>query len=155
MQDHSLRTLKIDQSCYICKIIEHFSMADSNPIHTPLPAGAETHLIAHTGEASPNKIKYYQKIIGSLLYVQIRMHPDILFMVRCLSQYTSNPLPQHLHLAKYVLSYLKGMADLHIHYDVMWGDGLHGYSDSSLGDQPDNYHSTFRYVYLLADGTIS
>ena len=32
---------------------------------------------------------------------------------------------------------------------------MHGYSDSSLRDHPDDYHSMSRYVYLLADGTIS
>ena len=31
---------------------------------------------------------------------------------------------------------------------------MHGYSDSSLGDHPDNYHSMSRYVYLLADSAI-
>jgi len=129
-------------------------MADSNPMHTPLPAGVETHLLTHTGEASPNEIKYYQKIIGSLLYVQIRTRLDISFMVVHLSQYVSNPLPQHLCLAKYVLSYLKGIADLHIHYNGTWGDGMHGYSDSSLRDHLDDYHSMFRYVYLLADSAI-
>jgi hypothetical protein len=154
-QDRLLRTLKIDQSCYICEIIECFGMADSNPVCMPLPAGAETHLIAHTGEASSDEIKYYQKIIGSLLYVQIGMHLDISFAVTCLLQYASNPSPQHLCLAKYILSYLKGTADLRIWYDGMWGDRLHGYSDSSLGDQLDDYHSMSGYIYLLADGAIS
>jgi hypothetical protein len=154
-RDRSLKTLEIDQSRYVREIIERFGMADSNPARTPLPAGAETHLIAHTGEASPDEVKYYQKIIGSLLYVQIGMRLDISFVVARLSQYASNPSPQHLHLAKYVLSYLKGMADLCIRYDGMWGDGMHGYSDSSLGDHPDDYHSTSGYVYLLADGAIS
>jgi len=74
-RDCSLKTLEIDQSRYICEIIERFSMADSNPVRTPLPAGAEMHLLVHTGEASPNEIKYYQKIIGSLLYVQIGTRP--------------------------------------------------------------------------------
>ena len=60
-----------------------------------------------------------------------------------------------MRLAKYVLSYLKGTADFRIRYDGARGDGLHGYSDSSLGDQPDDYHSTSGYVYLLANGAIS
>jgi hypothetical protein len=155
IRDRLLKTLKIDQSCYVHEIIEHFGMVDSNPARTPLPAGAETHLLVHTGEASPKEIKYYQKIIGSLLYVQIETHLDISFAVARLSQYASNPSPQHLRLAKYILSYLKGTADLCICYDRTWGDRMHGYSDSSLGDHPDDYHSTSGYVYLLADGTIS
>ena len=70
-RDRSRKTLEIDQSRYVREIIECFGMADSNPACTPLPAGAEIHLIAHTGKASPDEITYYQKIIGSLLYVQL------------------------------------------------------------------------------------
>jgi hypothetical protein len=154
-RNRSLKTLEIDQSRYVREIIERFGMADSNPARTPLPAGVETHLIVHTREASLDEVKYYQKIIGSLLYVQIGTCPDISFTVTRLSQYACNPSPQHLRLAKYILSYLKGTADLRIHYDGTWGDGMHGYSDSSLGDHLDDYHSTSGYVYLLADGAIS
>ena len=58
-------------------------------------------------------------------------------------------------LAKYILSYLKGMADLCLCYNGAQGDGLHGYSDSSLGDDADDCHSTSGYVFLLADAAIS
>jgi hypothetical protein len=40
-------------------------------------------------------------------------------------------------------------------YDGADGDGLHGYTDSSLGDQVDDRHSTSGYVFLLANGAIS
>jgi hypothetical protein len=40
-------------------------------------------------------------------------------------------------------------------YDGASGDGLHGYSDSSLGDQADDRHSTSGYVFLLADRALS
>ena len=130
-------------------------MADSNPHSTPLPAGAEAHLIRYDGEASTSDIKHYQSLIGSLLYVQIGTRPDISFVVSRLAQYASNPSPQHLHLAKYVLSYLLGTVDTHVCYDGANGDGLHGYTDSSLGDQTDDRHSTSGYVFLLANGAIS
>ena len=40
-------------------------------------------------------------------------------------------------------------------YDGANGNGLHGYSDSSLEDQTDDRHSTLGYVFLLANGAIS
>jgi hypothetical protein len=92
-RDHSHKTLEIDQSRYVHEIIDHFGMADSNPTCTPLPTRAEIHLIAHTEKASPDEITYYQKIIGSLLYIQIGTHLDISFAVARLSQYASNPSP--------------------------------------------------------------
>jgi hypothetical protein len=44
---------------------------------------------------------------------------------------------------------------MRIVYDGASGDGLVGYSDSSLGDQVDDRHSTSGYVFLLANGAIS
>jgi hypothetical protein len=61
---------------------------------------------------------------------------------------------QHLRLAKYVLSYLKGTVDYRLHYDGAHGDGLHSYLDSSFRDQADDCHSTLGYVFLLADAAI-
>ena len=45
--------------------------------------------------------------------------------------------------------------DKRIVYDGADGDGLHGYTDSSLADQTDDRHSTSGYVFLLANGAIS
>jgi transposase InsO family protein len=154
-RDRSIKRLDIDQSRYVLEIISRFGLADANATRTPLPAGAEAHLVKHTGEATPREIKYYQQIIGSLLYVQIGTRPDISFAVSRLAQYASNPSSQHLRLAKYVLSYLKGNADYKLRYDGAGGDGLFGYSDSSYGDQTDDFHSTSGYVFLLADAAIS
>ena len=154
-RDRSIKRLDIDQSRYISEIVDRFGLADCNPARTPLPSGAEALLVKHTGQASADEIKYYQQIIGSLLYVQIGTRPDVSFAVGRLAQYASNPSSQHLRLAKYVLSYLKGTADLSLRYDGARGSGLFGYSDSSYGDQPDDYHSTSGFVYLLADAAIS
>jgi hypothetical protein len=56
---------------------------------------------------------------------------------------------------QYVLSYLLGSVDTCLCYNGTSGDGLHSYTDSSLGDQTDNWHSTSGYVFLLANGVIS
>jgi len=106
-------------------------------------------------QASTADIKLYQRIIGSLLYVQIGTRPDISFAVSRLAQYASNPSPHHIRLAKYVLSYLKGTSDLKLVYTGGSGNGLYGYSDSSWGDVPDDRHSTAGYVFLLANAAIS
>jgi len=153
-RDRSIRRLEIDQSRYISEILDCFSMADANPAQTPLPAGAEVHLVKYDGEATNREIKEYQQLIGSLLYVQIGTRPDVSFAVSRLAQYASNPSAQHMRLAKYVLAYLKGTADLRLRFDGD-GEGLHGYSDSSLGDQVDDFHSTMGYVFLLANAAIS
>ena len=130
-------------------------MADANSHNTPLPAGAEEYLIKYDGQASASDIKHYQSLIGSLLYVQIGTRPDISFATSCLARYAANPSPQHLRLAQYVLSYLVGTVDMKLVYDGANGNGLHGYTDSSLGDQTDDRHSTSSYVFILTNGAIS
>jgi hypothetical protein len=155
MCDHSHKRLEIDQSGYLSDVLERFGMADASPHNTPLPTGADEHLKKFDGQATASDIKHYQSLIGSLLYLQIGMWPDISFAVSRLAQYAANPSPQHLRLAQYILSYLVGTVDTCLVYDGASGDGLHGYSDSSLGDQADDRHSTSGYVFLLANGAIS
>jgi hypothetical protein len=69
MHDRSIKRLEIDQSRYISKILDHFGMADANLARTPLPMGADVHLVKHEGQATESEIKDYQRLIGSLLYV--------------------------------------------------------------------------------------
>ena len=83
------------------------------------------------------------------------MWPDISFAVSRLVQYAANPSPQHLWLAQYVLSSLVGTVDMKLVYDGANGDGLHDYTDSSLGDQTDDRHSTSSYVFILTNGPIN
>jgi len=154
-RDRQSKCLTIDQSGYIKDVLECFGMADANPHNTPLPAGADVHLVKYNSQVSVLDIKHYQSLIGSLLYIQIGTRPDISFAVSCLAQYAANPLPNHLRLAQYVLSYLVGTVDTCLCYDGTTGEGLYGYTDSSLADQADDCHSTSSYVFLLANSAIS
>jgi hypothetical protein len=154
-RDRSRKRIEVDQSGYIKSILDRFGMADANPHPTPLPTGADALLVKNTAQATQADIKHYQSLIGSLLYVQIGTRPDISFAVSRLAQYSANPSSQHLRLAKYVLSYLLGTMDMRLCYDGANGAGLHGYSDSSYGDQTDDRHSSSGYVYILMDGAIS
>jgi len=154
-RDRSNKRLEIDQSRYILEIVDRFGLSDAHPVCTPLPTGADMFLEKYNEQASTADIKLYQRIIGSLLYVQIGTRPDISFAVSRLAQYASNPSPHHIRLAKYVLSYLKGTSDLKLVYTGGSGDGLYSYSDSSWGDVLNDWHSTAGYVFLLANATIS
>jgi hypothetical protein len=98
-RDRQNKRLTIDQSGYVKDVLDRFGMADANPHHTPLLAGADTHLVKYSLQASTLDIKHYQSLIGSLLYVQIGTRPDISFAISHLAQYAANPSPDHLHLA--------------------------------------------------------
>jgi hypothetical protein len=59
MRNRSVKLLEINQSCYIWEIINHFRMLDANPAHTPLPSGAEMHLVKCEEQASASEIRAY------------------------------------------------------------------------------------------------
>jgi hypothetical protein len=63
----------VDQSGYIRTILDCFSMADANPHPTPLPAGANLHLIKNTAQAIQAEVKHFQSLIGSLLYYMCKL----------------------------------------------------------------------------------
>jgi hypothetical protein len=65
------RRIEIDQCGYIEETLQHFGMQNANSHSTPLPSGADEHLVKYDGEASQSDIKHYQSLIGSLLYIQI------------------------------------------------------------------------------------
>lgn len=63
---------------------------------------------------SPDKaaVKYYQQLIGSLMYITCATHPDITMAVNSCSQFMSNPGPTHVEAAKHILRYLKGTSEV-------------------------------------------
>src|SRR5260370_23694246 len=85
-RDRSKKRIEVDQSGYIRSILDHFGMADANPHPTPLPTGADVHLIKNTTQATQAEVKHFQSLISSLLYVQIGTRPDISVSVSCCSR---------------------------------------------------------------------
>ena len=59
----------------------------------------------------------YQSMLGSLMYAAIGTHPDIMYAIHCLSQFSITPGLAHLTALKHVYCYLNGMRDLGITFD--------------------------------------
>jgi Reverse transcriptase (RNA-dependent DNA polymerase) len=83
----------LDQRDYLDKVLECFSMTNSKSALTPLPSNWVLQL--NKGKVSPELLKQYQSIIGSLLYLMIGTRPDIAFAVTKLAQFSSNPSQEH------------------------------------------------------------
>ena len=113
-RDRTKRRLHIDQSGYINTILERFGMANSNPVSTPIATGTVFQ------KSTPNDqlvdSKFYQRIVGSLMYAMLGTRPDIAYAVSQLSQFNAVPNSTHLAAAKRVLRYLKGTSTLGITY---------------------------------------
>jgi Reverse transcriptase (RNA-dependent DNA polymerase) len=73
------KDIHLDQCDYLDKVLERFSMTNAMSVPTPLPSNWVPQL--NKGKASPELLRNYQSIIGSLLYLMIGTHPDIAFAV--------------------------------------------------------------------------
>jgi hypothetical protein len=91
-----------------------------------------------------------QEKVGSILYAAVVLRPDVSFAASQLSQFATNPSPEHLRYADRVLLYLQTTKYYAIEFsgsvntEVETGDGevLQLLSDASFADDPETRRST-------------
>jgi hypothetical protein len=154
-RDRKKRIMTIDQESYVKEALKRFNMVDAHPTRTPLPSGLVLTKAEDDYKADPKLTQHYQAIIGTLIYAMICTRPDIAYAVIRLSQYMSNPTPQHVKAAKYVLRYLIGTQEYAIQYNGRSDSGLIGYSDADWAENKNDRHSTTGYVFLIAEGAVT
>nr|VWP01437.1 Cytochrome P450 3A13 [Ganoderma boninense] len=103
LHNHSSCMLSICQYQYILRVLKHFSMADANPISTPLNPNVKLVKTPDNADLSEMGDVLYQAAIGSLMYAALGTWPDISYAVQVLSQYSSRPGPDHWTVVKQVL----------------------------------------------------
>ena len=97
----------------------------------------------------------YASIVGSLMYAQTCIKPDINLVVGMLGLYQSNTGMDHLKVAKKVLRYLQGTKDHMLTYRRSDHLDAIGYLDSDYAGCVDTRKFIYRYLFLLARGEIS
>jgi len=148
--------LWIHQEMFIDSLLLEYDLTNCNAVKTPLdrdhPLGQPTDVHAPVA----NLTHSFQRLVGSLLFLQICSRPDISFAVLLLSQHCSSPEPRHFAAAKRVLRYLKGTRSYRLHYG---GDGhdlpLSGLSDADWAGDKKNRASISGFVWSLGGGPVS
>jgi hypothetical protein len=125
--------------------------AKSAPTH--LPSNRVPQL--NKGKVSPELLRNYQSIIGSLLYLMIGTCPDIAFAVTKLAQVSANPSQEHLEQAKYICQYLIGTKNYSLVFKHAPEKGLAAYTDSDWASDPITRRSVTGYFFQLAGGPIT
>src|SRR5262249_22721243 len=149
-------TITLSQEHFAEQILHRFRMADAKPVATPLDANAK--LNKATPEDTIVNITLYRKIVGSLMYLMLGTRPDLAATISIISQFSAQPTNQHLQAAYRTLRYLRGTTKHKLHLGGSQHSNeisLHGYSDSSWGDDPDTRKSTSGYVFFLSGGPVS
>ena len=94
------------------------------------------------------KAVLYSLVVGSLMYAQVCIHPDIAFVVSLLGRYFSDPGQSHWKMAKKVLRYLPGTKDLMLTYQRTDTLEVVGFSDSDYAGYVDDKKSTSGYIRM-------
>ena len=95
----------------------------------------------------------YQELVGSLIYLSTCTRWDIAYSVMQLTRVMSSSKDEHMVAAKRVLRHLKGTPDLCVRYSK--DSTLHGYSDASQSDDPNNSRSVSGSLYMFAGGSVT
>lgn len=114
------------------------------------------------GQATLQQITEMQEKVGSILYAAVVSRPDVSFAASQLSQFATNPSPEHLRYADRVLSYLQTTKYYAIEFsgsanaEVEAGDDevLQLSSDASFADDPETRRSTQGYLMKMFGGPI-
>jgi hypothetical protein len=152
-RDRCNHTVTIHQAKYIKSILGRFGMERANGVHTPMVPGSV--LVESTnGWCTPNEIRAYQQVVGSIMYAMTSTRPDLAFTMSRLSKFNANPNYDHQDAAKHALRYLRKTTEVGITYGGSNVKVL-GYSDSDFGADKDNRKSTAGYIFTVNGGAIS
>ena len=145
--------LKLSQAKYIDKVLAKYNMQDCNPIYTPLDSKLK--LEPNKEQATKELIKWFQGIIGSLLYITLGTRPDIAYSVIKLARYASNPSLVHVTAAKRILRYLKATKDYKITYSKSGSEYISSYCNADYASDIATAKSTLGWIFTIAGGPIS
>jgi hypothetical protein len=148
--------LWIHQEAFIDSLLAEYDLTNCNAVKTPLDSDHPVGLTTDVHLPVANLTHAFQRIVGSLLFLQICSRPDISFAVLVLSQHCASPELRHFAAAKRVLRYLKGTRSFRLHYG---GSNRHlalsGLSDADWAGDKNDRASISGFVWSLGGGPIS
>ncbi|GJU83884.1 zinc finger, CCHC-type containing protein [Tanacetum coccineum] len=144
---HRSNGIAISQSHYIEKVLKKLNYFDCTLVSTPMDTSEK--LMPNNGQ-TVSQLEY-SRVIGYLMYDMTCTRPDIAFVVRKLSKYTSNPDTQHWQAIQQVLKYLKKSMDYRLTY-TGYPSVLKDYTDASWISNTEDNSYTSGWVFLLAAG---
>jgi len=131
-RDRSRGLLGLSQKQYIKRILERFGMENYSTSVVPLQKGDKFRLMQcpqNERERKQMERIPYASAIGSLMYEQTCIRPDIRFAVGMLGRYQSNPRMDHWKAVKKVMRYLQGTKYYMLTFKMYDHLEVIGYSD--------------------------
>ena len=157
IRDRKNRMLALSQATYIDKVLARFAMQNSKKGLMPTRHGivlTKKQCPSTPQEEEDMKHVPYASAVGSLMYAMLCTRPNIFYAVGVVSQYQSNPGPEHWIAVKHVLKYLRGTRNYMLVYSGR-DLSINGYTDSDFQADRDDGISTSGMVYTLGGGAVS
>ncbi len=166
-RDRAERTLWINQSIYIKRVIELLSMSDCSPTKTSMHHRCQLKKNVYWKfkkwveyQATSEEIESYQSIIETLMWVACQTRSDIVYAVSKCSRYSTNPTLDHDLAVKQIIRYLVETAQLRLRYESFKVKRVERaeffeYIDSAHADCLNSRRFTFDYMFFLWNESIS
>ena len=159
--DRSTKTLKLNRTKFINKMLDKIGYKDAHPQRSPMVTAQVNNKRRREREdqESDNEViepTKYREIVGSLLYLANATRPDISYAVNVLSRHQLNPTKNEWKMVDRLLKYLVYSKDLSLVYRGK-GDKnnpLDAFSDASLADSRNSI-TTCGYLIRLFEDIIS
>src|SRR6266536_458044 len=153
VRDRVQRKLWLLQDSYIDKLQEKFNVNTTKKPKTPLPS---KDLEPFTSTATKSQIHGYQQKVRSLNFLAVITRPDIAKASSKLSEFLTNPSPDHIVAADQALEYVVLTKYLAMEFDgkVTNKSIFLGLSDSAFVDDHHTRFSSYSYCFKLFGGVI-
>jgi hypothetical protein len=157
-QDRTKGVLGLSQKAYIEKVIIRYNMHECSTMPIPFMKGDKLGTFqSPRKQLEINEMKSipYASLVGSIMYAQVCMHPDLAFVTGLLERFQSNPGIKHWKAAKKTLRYLQGTKHYMLTYKRTDNLEVIGYSDSDFTGCANSQKLAPGYVFTLANRAIS
>jgi len=152
------RDIVISQRVYAKRLLKRFNMHSCSSLTTPLPYGLFLFMEdcpANASEIEEMRKVPYCKALGSLMWMQVVIWPDLSYPVNLLAHFAYNPGKAHWNALKHVLEYIKRTLDYTIRYRAGAILDLMGYVDSDFAGCKNTRRLTEGNIFVVAGGLVS
>ena len=155
IRDRANRSVSLDQTAYIDRMIERFGLSGANPC--PSPAADRNALEKGAGDEPEADQRLYQEAIGCLNWVTLGTRFDAAYVSGQLSQHCSAPTIRNWNGVLHLMRYLMGTRDLRLTFGGTGGSSLNlqGFCDADYAGDRITRRSVTGHLFLLNGGLVS
>ena len=143
----------ISQRAYAERLLKRFNMYLCSPLTIPLPYGLFLSMEdcpANASEIEEMRKVPYCEVLGSLMWMQVAIWPDLSYPVNLLACFAHNLGKAHWNMLKHVLGYIEGTLDYAIRYRAGATLDPVGYVDFDFAGCKNTRCSTEGNIFVVA-----